>query len=159
MREKAKVGASRTSDYLSIERLILDFGYLFDRGDFDGAAAVIDSGSMRYLAGAEVIGEVSTKEDIRRLIGSATIHDDGTPGTHHVITNIRIDIDESSSTASASSYVTILQVSDDSALRLKAAGSYHDRFAIGAEGWHFVERVAKLRDATGHAIAPKVFGD
>lgn len=144
----------RADDFIAIERLILEFAYRFDTGDIDGATAVIGRGSLRYLAGQDVIAEAHNPEEIRRLVGSAQLFDDGTPRTQHVITNIRIDVNESRTAAASSSYVMVMQAADDRSLQMIAAGNYHDRFEKSADGWHFSERVARLQDAVGRAAAP-----
>jgi hypothetical protein len=98
---------------------------------------------------------------VRLLEGSAAVEDmlhhmlrrypDGTPRTAHVTTNLLIQVDETAGTASATSYITILQAEPDSKFPLQAifSGRYQDRFHRLQGEWHFLER----------ALVPTLLGD
>jgi hypothetical protein len=75
---------------------------------------------------------------------------DGIPHTKHVMTNVQIDVDESGSTASAQSYVTVFQaLAPDFPLQAIFIGHYHDVFTKAAEVWRFQSRI----------ISPDLIGD
>ena len=67
------------------------------------------------------------------------IHDDGTPRTKHVTTNLAIDVDEEAGTAVSRSYFTVLQALPDLALQPIVSGRYYDRFERHEGHWRFVE--------------------
>jgi hypothetical protein len=67
--------------------------------------------------------------------------DDGTPKTKHVITNVMVEIDEVSASATGRSYFTVLQaVPGALALQPVIAGRYHDRFETVGGRWRFAAR-------------------
>ena len=86
------------------------------------------------------------KEAIRGLFTATTrLHPDGTPGTKHVTTNLILEIDEDSGTASARSYWTVLQAVPGLPLQPILAGRYHDRFARATDRWKFTETAVHHR--------------
>jgi hypothetical protein len=54
----------------------------------------------------------------------AILYDDGTPRTHHVTTNVIVDVVELAGTVTARSSVTVLQAVSDLPLQPIAAGRY-----------------------------------
>ena len=75
---------------------------------------------------------------------------DGKPHTKHVMSNVQIDVDESGSTATAQSYITVFQaLPPDFPLQPIFLGHYHDVFEkVGGE-WRFKSR----------NISPDLIGD
>ena len=73
----------------------------------------------------------------------------GTPRTKHVITNLVVDVDEASGTATARSYFTVVQARPDFQLQPVIAGCYHDRFVHVDDEWRFADR----------QIIPDLIGD
>ncbi len=65
---------------------------------------------------------------------------DGTPRTKHVTTNLIVEVDEGSGTATCRSYFTVLQQAPALPLQPVIAGRYHDRFLREDGEWHFAER-------------------
>ena len=78
------------------------------------------------------------------LRDTVILYEDGTPRTHHVTTNIAVEVDEMARTAAARSYVTVFQALPDLPLQPVAAGRYSDRFERRAGQWRFVERRVRI---------------
>jgi 3-phenylpropionate/cinnamic acid dioxygenase small subunit len=69
------------------------------------------------------------------------LHEDGTPSTKHVISNVTVDVEDGGDTAAARSYFTVLQARPDLPLQPIIAGRYHDRFERVDGAWRFAERL------------------
>lgn len=128
-------GSGRTA----VAGLIARYAELVDDGDFAGLGRLL---ADAVFAGSG--GSISGGAAIERMFRDTIIvYPDGTPRTHHLVSNLVIDVDEA--TASARSYVTVFQAVPGSALQPIAAGRYRDRFACREGRWHFTERRVDLR--------------
>jgi uncharacterized protein (TIGR02246 family) len=135
---------SAADDRDEIRTLIHAYPRLLDAGDLDGVAdlfahATIVSGDGQRFSGRDTL----------RTLWSGVVMYDGTPRTHHLITNVDVVIDTGGTTASAHSYVTVVQATPDLSLQPIAAGRHEDRFERVDGVWRFAER----RDC------PDLFGD
>ena len=134
------MSADVSLSHRAIENLIARYAELVDDGDFAG----VDD----LLAGATFVptaGPVSGRGEVEKALRqSLVLHADGTPGTQHVTTNIAIEVDEAAGTATARSYVTVLQALPDFPLQIVAAGRYHDRFERRGGEWRFLERRIRI---------------
>src|SRR6185312_17207790 len=103
-------------------------------------------------------GSVSGRDAIEKLLGeNVIIYEDGTPRTKHLITNIAIEVDEASGTATSRSYFTALQALPDLGLQPIVSGRYHDRFERREGSWRFVERRVRtdlIGDMSRHLRRP-----
>ncbi|MFD9890543.1 nuclear transport factor 2 family protein [Amycolatopsis sp. NPDC059027] len=141
----------------AIENLIARYAELVDDGDFAGLGVL--------LADATFTGSgepVSGREAIEKMFRDTLIvYADGTPKTHHVTTNLAIEVDEEAGTATARSYVTVFQALPELPFQPVAGGRYHDRFARDDGRWRFVERNVRITlvgDVSRHlrsAAAPR----
>ncbi len=123
----------------SILRLMNEYCFAVDRGDFDGFAALFRRGSFEIEGdpGGPMVGA----EAVRSMLDNVTLYD-GQPLCKHVMTNVQIDVDEGGDTASAQCYLTVYQaVPPDFPLQPIFMGHYKDRFARGDDGWHFTHRL------------------
>lgn len=147
------------ASYHAIENLIITYTHLVDAGDFVGLGAL--------LADATFIGSdapVSGPGAIETMFrGTVILYGDGTPRTKHLASNIIIDLDDDGESATARSYVTVLQAPPGLTLQTIAAGRYHDRFERRDGRWRFTERrvhIDLVGDLTRHlhraATAPTV---
>jgi len=122
----------------AIENLIGRYAELIDDGDFDGVADLMADATLGAVG--ESAG-VRGRDDVARLFHETTMrHDDGTPRTKHVTTNLILDVDDTSGSATARSYFTVLQAVAGLPLQPIVAGRYHDRFERVAGTWRFAER-------------------
>jgi 3-phenylpropionate/cinnamic acid dioxygenase small subunit len=128
------------SSYRAIENLIARYAELVDDGDFAGLGIL--------LADATFTGSgdpVSERDAIEKMFRDTLIvYADGTPRTHHVTTNVAIEVDEQAGTAVSRSYVTVLQALPDLPLQPIAGGRYRDRFERRDGRWRFVERRVRI---------------
>ena len=121
-----------------IENLIYRYAELLDLGDIQGTAAL--------FASAELVGpdnKVQAKgvDAIAALYaGFVKLYDNGTPNTHHVTTNVIVELAEDNITATARSYFTVFQATDEFALQPIIAGRYHDEFICKNAAWQFSRR-------------------
>jgi len=122
----------------SIETLIYTYAALVDEGDLEGVADLLAEATIG-LEGTPA-GLRGRDRILALLVGTIRIHDDGTPRTKHVTTNVRVEVDPSGDGATARSYFTVLQAAPGVALQPVVAGRYHDRFERRPRGWVFVER-------------------
>lgn len=152
-RNNHESGAEMTScdcaDRLAIERLLADYAWHVDRGEFEAFAELFRHGVWNGKVGYE-----STLDWLRRNV----ILYNGVPLTHHVISNVSIEIGHGGDRATARSYITVFQrtPSDDS-VRVVTANTYDDVLVKGAEGWTFEDRVVNRRlvgDFAGHLHNP-----
>lgn len=127
--------------HAAIARLIAEYAELVDDGDFAALGALFADavfvGTGEPARGAEAVE--------RMLDGSVIRYEDGTPRTHHAVSNLAVDVDEPTGTATARSYVTVFQALAGFPLQPIAAGRYRDRFARARDGWRFTERRVHIR--------------
>ena len=125
----------------AIATLIYAYAERLDAGDFEGLAQLFTHATLRS----------NRRPDVRRgraqalaLYTSTVALYDGTPHTKHVITNVMIEIDAPSATATARSYFTVLQARPELPLQIIIAGRYHDRFARLDGTWWFTDRLIRV---------------
>jgi uncharacterized protein (TIGR02246 family) len=136
-----------------IAALVYAYAERIDGGDFAGVAEL--------FAEASVTAEGTDRrwqgrDEVLRLYEAGTRrHADGTPRTKHVTTNLVVEVDEASGTATARSYYTVLQaVPGELALQPIVAGRYRDRFEREDGRWRFAGRhmVVDLVGDLGHHL-------
>jgi 3-phenylpropionate/cinnamic acid dioxygenase small subunit len=134
----------------AITALVYGYAERIDAGDLDGVAALFADGVFRSDRGGRYEGAAAVRDVLGRLV---VLHDDGTPRTKHVTTNLVIEVDDAAGTAVARSYFTVLQATGTGALQPIVAGRYHDRFVRDATGWRFADRLVFMDlvgDLGGH---------
>lgn len=131
-----------------ILRLMNEYCYRVDAGDFDGFAALFEHGL--FLVEGDPSGGQRGAGAVRALLDNVTLYDDGKPHCKHVLSNVTIDVDEAADTARAQSYLTVYQaVPPDFPLQPIFLGHYRDRFERVDGVWRFAER----------RISPDLVGD
>ena len=139
------------NDRVEIEGLVYEYARRIDDGDFAGVGALFAEGSVCGPDG----GPLATGAEAVEALYAATTrrYEDGTPRSHHVTSNLAVQIDLS--TATAQSYFTVFQATDDLNLQPVVAGRYEDTFARTGGGWRFERRVMHLRlvgDVSRHLL-------
>jgi 3-phenylpropionate/cinnamic acid dioxygenase small subunit len=139
-----------------IENLIYRYAELIDAGDFEGIGRLFRHG--RIIAGngsnrSEVVGS----DAVTALYEATTRRypDDGTPHTRHVTSNVIIEVETGAIEATARSYFTVLQQTDEIALQAVVSGSYHDTFRELEGTWWFDTRemiVGLVGDLSRHLL-------
>jgi hypothetical protein len=93
----------------AIENLIASYAELVDDGGF--AAVGLLLAAANFTGGS---GTVSGREAIAKTLReNVIVLEDSTPCTKHIITNLAIEVDEKSGTATSRSYFTALQALPD----------------------------------------------
>ena len=126
------------ADRAAIAALIYGYAERLDAGDLAGVAALFELAVYRSDRGGRYEGAAAVRDVLTRLV---KLHDDGTPRTKHVTTNLVVEVDGAAGTATARSYFTVLQQTAAIPLQPIVAGRYHDRFVRDGGGWRFAERV------------------
>ena len=122
----------------AIATLILTYAERLDAGDLAGVADLFRDALYHSAGGGSYPGSAAVLEVLTRKV---VLYPDGTPRTKHVTTNLIIDVDEAAGTATARSYFTVMQATEQLALQPVIAGRYHDRFARRDGAWRFTERL------------------
>lgn len=139
----------------AIENLLYTYAERIDAGDFDGVADLFAHGRILGQEGGPPETVFEGRDAVRRLYGATTriYPDTGTPKTHHVTTNARIEVDEEAGTAHCSSYYTVLQATADLPLQIIVTGRYRDTFHRVDGAWWFESRtmyVDQVGDLSQH---------
>ncbi len=131
----------------AILKLMNEYCFRVDAGDFDGFAGLFENGSFHVLG--DPAGARSGKQAVLGLLENVTLYD-GKPHTKHLLSNVQIDIDDSERLASAQSYITVFQaMPPDFPLQPIFIGHYHDKFEQVEGEWRFKSR----------EISPDLVGD
>ena len=132
----------------AVTALVHAYAELLDAGDLDGVARLFDRAVWRSPEHPEGLRGA---EAVRRVYDGVRLYD-GSPRTKHVISNLVVEVDERSGSASSRCSFTVLHGVDDRLPQPILSGRYHDAFARGTgdDGteWYFTER-ATLVDLVG----------
>jgi len=131
----------------AIRRLMNEYCFRLDTGNFGGFAELFENATWLILGdpGGGDTGAAAVRETLQQVILY-----DGKPNTKHVMSNVQIDVDESSSRAEAQCYITVFQaVPPDFPLQPIFSGHYHDIFTKVEGRWRFERR----------EISPDLVGD
>ena len=141
-----------------VRSLLGRYCHLIDAGDFEGVGALMADAALCTEDGTPIATGAAEVAALYR--GLVTVHEDGTPGTQHVVANSDLAVDGERIVA-RSSYV-VLQALPDLPLQPIVTGSYVDTFDQDPTGrWRFVERrftVARVGNVDHH-LAPGVISD
>jgi hypothetical protein len=136
-----------------IENLIYSYAERIDAGDLKGVAELFRHGEI--VAPAHGSRQVGYDEVLAMYTHSTRLYEpSGTPLTKHITTNVIIEVD-SETTATARSYFTVVQATDDLPLQSIIAGRYRDTFSKLNEIWQFSRRemtVDLLGDLSAHLL-------
>jgi len=141
---------AEADDVRAISDLLFDYAARIDSGDLEGVAALFDTSTYRtegtdvVLTGASEV--LAAQRHIVRLY-------DGTPRTHHNITNLRVVIGADGVSAEAHSYYSVVFAGPGDEPRTILTGRYDDAFEKTDGRWRFVDRLIHLDqvgDLRGH---------
>jgi hypothetical protein len=133
------------TDESQVAALVYRYPDLIDSGDFEGigelfAHAVLRSGDSAIRGRDELVPM------LKRLVRT---YEGGRTGTKHVVTNLVVDVAADRQTATAKSYITVLQARPpEFPLQIIASNRHFDRFERIDDVWQFVERV-DVQDLAG----------
>jgi 3-phenylpropionate/cinnamic acid dioxygenase small subunit len=132
------------SDVEVIRALIHRYAELIDAGDLDRLAALFANATWRSSGRGEVL---RGSAQVREAYDGVLLHEDGTPSTQHLITNVTVEVDGDGATAR--SYFTVIQARPDFPLQPIVSGRYEDAFERVDGTWRFADRL----------IVPMLIGD
>lgn len=135
-----------------IRGLLGTYCRLIDAGDFAGVGTLMADAVLMTDDGAVI---ATGADEVAALYGSiVTLHDDGTPGTQHIVANTALEELDGGAIRARSAYV-VLQAIPELPLQPVVTGSYVDTFELGSTGWHFVERrfgIGRSGDLSHHLV-------
>jgi hypothetical protein len=126
---------------------LIDLGALEDVSELFADAVYGQCDGAGQLVGAPIVRDAQAVLAANR--GFMKMH--GTPPsprTKHVTTNVRIQVGDTTTEASARSYITVVQAAGELPLQPILTGRYFDTFAILDGRWRFTQRLFCL-DHTG----------
>jgi len=126
-----------------IANLIYRYDEHVDRGRFAEAAALFADAVVEYpTRNVTATGAHDLEAFLRR---SDRVYDDGTPRTLRYRTNVSVEVDDTAGTASAFSFLTMVQAAPGFPLQIILAGATHDGFVLADGRWRFVARRVDVR--------------
>jgi hypothetical protein len=125
-------------DYMEIQNLVYRYCDRIDRADFDGLGRLFAEADVYFPADGSCFRR--DPAGLAALYRSwVRIHEDGTPRTRHVTSNLIIEPD-GPDRARTQSYILVYQDAPGCPLQPIVGGRYYDRFAKTGGAWHFAER-------------------
>ena len=126
-----------------------------DDGDFDGVGELFAHGSISVEGMGEDVcsGAEQTAQQFRR---TTQVYESGGARTHHLSTNLIIEVDEEADTATCQSHYVMYQQTDALPLQPINAGRNFDTFerVDGAWRWKKREIAVRLIGNMGHHLKP-----
>ncbi len=128
------------SDGDRIRGLLATYCRLIDAGDFAGVGALLADAVLRTEDGTAIATGAAEVE--RLYTGLVRLHEDGTPGTQHVVANTAFDEPAADGSVTATSTYLVFQAVAAVPLQPIITGTYVDTFAPAGPGgaWRFTER-------------------
>lgn len=122
----------------AIVALVHAYPRLQDGADFEGIGRLFAKGRFSSTMGRSLGGAELAADRARGI----RLHEDGTPRTRILTSNLMVAIDEAAGTARGRSYYAMLKQPPGEALSIVGAGRYHDSFVREDGEWRFEERVS-----------------
>lgn len=142
--------------YREVENLLHTYAARIDAGDFAGVAELFRHGRIAASIGApEGSGAEGFDAVLTQYRTTTRLLEDGTPGTRHLTTNVRLRTDDARGWVLADSCFTVLQRTDALALQPIITGRYEDAFHRIDGVWWFHTRVMHvdlLGDLSQHLL-------
>lgn len=125
---------SNVEDIIEIQQLYSVYNHVIDggRGE-EWAALFVEDGTLDTGLGFAVEGTPSARAEFASGVPLMM------PGSRHVATNVRIDVDGDSATGSA--YLQLWVADEDAGVKVLVSGVYVDTLRKDAGQWRFVTRV------------------
>src|SRR5829696_3141741 len=134
-----------SSSERQIEDLLHLYAELMDDGRFaDAAELFADAQIQRSGADGPVISPGTGL--LEYWTSRIPLHEDGTPRTKHIISNVVVGVDDAAGTATSRCYYTVLRPDPEGGVRIATSGRYHDRFVHDGGRWRFAFRDYSVRD-------------
>ncbi len=130
-----------------IQNVLFTYAERIDAGDFDGVAELFTHGRIHGMENPPPEATFEGSDGVRAMYEATTRRypDDGTPKTHHITSNVIIEVDDAGERASSRSYYCVMQATDALALQPIITGHYRDSFHKVDGRWWFDTRVMFVR--------------
>ncbi len=132
--------ASLAADRAAIVALVHAYPRLQDAADFEGIGKLFAKGRFSSTMGRSLGGAELAADRARGI----RLHEDGTPRTRILTSNLLIAIDDVAGTARTRSYYALLKQPPGEPLSVVGAGRYYDEFVREDGAWRFEERVSNF---------------
>lgn len=135
---------SSFEDWQAINALLMAYAEHVDVGRFADVGRLFAAATYRIEhADAATVSSFRGAAEVQAFCEQTRLHDDGTPRTRHVVTNVAIELDADGDhdRAAARSYVTVFQQTEVLPLQPIASGRYVDRFERVDGRWRFADRL------------------
>ena len=129
---------------VAIERLLYDYCFGIDSGDFASTAELFGDGGLYGLVGSDQAARGSSQ--VLGMLRASVRTYDGVPRTRHLVTNVSIDLADDERSATVRSSVQVVhQPGPGEPIRPIVVGTYLDRVVLtddtaGLAAWRFAER-------------------
>jgi 3-phenylpropionate/cinnamic acid dioxygenase small subunit len=137
-----------------IENLLYSYAERLDAGDLDGVAALFEHGRICGVEDGPPETVFTGSTGVRRMYGMATrLHDDGTPKTKHLTSNVQIYVDDEAGSARSRANYCVTQSTPELPLQIIVTGHYRDTFHRIDGEWWFDSRtmyVDQIGDTSQH---------
>lgn len=128
---------SAVDDRWAIEELIHLYAWYIDESDFESMATLFAHGEWFGCQGSS---------DVLAWMRQNVVLYDGSPRTHHVVSNIQIALGQDLRHAQSRSYITVFhQMPEERGISVIAANAYFDEFEKEDGQWRFTRRRIKRR--------------
>ncbi len=132
-------------DARRIEHLLYAYADAVDAGDLAAVGALFAEGRVCASTPDGPVTLAEGSAAVEALYRSLVVlHEDGTPLTRHVTTNVTVEVDDAAGTATARSSYTVFQATATLPLQPIVVGRYDDRFGRVAGEWRFVSRAMAI---------------
>jgi hypothetical protein len=127
-----------------ISKLIFLCDQRNDDGDFDGVGELFAHATIGVAGMGDVVceGAAATAEQFR---SSTRVYAEHGARTHHMSSNLIIEVDEAAGTATCSSHYVMFQQTDDLPLQPINTGRNHDEFERVDGTWRWTRRFIDSR--------------
>ncbi len=147
------MGAGTWESHHAISALMFRYAECVDQADFDGLSQLFANGTIRSTSAEESEKGMRAEAVGRFYAATNRVHEDGTLRTRHLATNVQIEIDEATDSATARSYYVVLQATEKLPFQAIVGGRYEDRFERVQGQWQFADRmvlVDQIGDMSEH---------
>lgn len=135
------------ADRDAVVALLAAYSDAIDDGDFARVAEVLSAAEIQTEDGAVV---ATGRDQVLALYeGTTRLHDDGTPRTAHLVTNVVVEPGDGPDELRARSRFVVFQATDRVPLQPVVVGRYDDVFVRTAGAWQFSRR----------RMVPQLWGD
>jgi len=132
-----------------IRNLIHQYSEGIDTGRFEIWAELFQDAEICVAIGDNEPVVIARGGDLAVMTQGMIIYADGTPRTRHLVSNIIIEVDEASGTATARSYNTTLQQVPGHPIEIIATARYFDLFELSGDAWRFTQRIIRHSSIDG----------